>query len=188
MKSLGLILTVLFATQAFAENLPANRCQVYINGVIASPSSHGARGMVAIVKVNWLGNDEHIQRVGFYGKATSVDLGNSRGCGNSPENPDWQIIDGHTSSNLNYGEYSFHFRVSTGSIVSSCGGFLYSWSGAFFVETNKNTYWTNPNMNANEYFYFDSNGFELVTRKGGWANRVSTAREDMRYYNPMRCE
>jgi hypothetical protein len=182
------------ASSAFSANLPANKCEIFIRRIQALPSSHGMASLAVYVKVNWLGNDEFIQSVGFYATNSDTDLGNSTSCSWSPrpkgtwytQNP--ITYAGSGSSATEYGEYRFNFQIYSGSVSGDCGGFSYGTIGSFFVETNKNTYWLNPDLDATKHFYFDANGYDLITKKGGYFNNIFTDRNDMKYYNPLNCK
>ena len=184
------VLSGLTPSLSFAENIQASSCQIFIKQIAAVPNSHGSESMAAIVKVNFLGNDEYIQRVAFYGKLSAQDLGNSSECHNTPDS---RVSNQFTITNasaptpydqLAYGEYMFYFPIRTGSVVSMCMGYEYSTIGSFLVETNKNTYWINPNLDANQYFYFDRNGYQRLPA----GIRSSTLRPDLRYFNPAGCQ
>lgn len=179
-------------TSAFAGNLSANNCQIFIRRLQALPSPHGNSGLNVFVKVNWLGNNEYIQNVGFYATNNDVDLGNSPSCGNSRSAGTWYIqspLSGSYPSMgaTEYGEYVFNFPIKSGSVAYDCPGYSYSTKGAFFVQTNKNTYWLNPDMDPTKHFYFDENGFRNITNLGGTYRNVFTDSDSMRYYNPLRC-
>ena len=179
---------------ARAENYPANKCQVIIKNVGVLPSSHGFSSIVTIVKANWIGNGETVQRIGFLGKVEAQDLGNSPSCHwSSPYGSDWKVYSASNDfHNLNYGEVKFNFPVRSGSVAGDCPGFYWNWIGTFFVETNKNTYWLNPSMDAAQHFYFDNNGANILMNKGGYSNYLnlglSTSRDDMKYFNPGACQ
>ncbi len=196
MTTTAAILTmgILIFNFARAENLPANKCEVFIKYVGVSPSSHGFASITAIVKANWIGNGETVRQIGFWGKVETEDLGNSPSCHwSSPHGSGWKLYSASTDfHNLNYGEVRFNFPVRSGSVVGQCPGFYWSWIGSFFVETDKNTYWVNPSMDASQNFYFDNNGANVLMTKGGYSNYMdlglSTSRDDMKYYNPKSCQ
>lgn len=198
MKMFSMITTAsalfLVSNAAFSENYPAEKCQIFIKSVGVSPSSHSFNSISTVVKTNWIGNGEVVNRVGFYGKVETKDLGNSASCSwRSPYSPDWYVYQNFGStSNLPYGEIRFNFPVRSGSVVGSCPGFEWTWIGSFFVETNKNTYWLNPDFNADKSFYFDNNASDILMKKGGWVgdmdSGLATTREDMKYYNPGSCQ
>lgn len=175
---------------AFSENVPANKCEIYVSRLAASPSSHSSASMNVVVKVGWIGNDEFIQLVGFYGYTAVHDLGNSRDCHWQTYSSEWKVTPAYTTSSypLEYGEYNLNFPVRTGSVTSQCPGYDFTWVGSIFVQTNKNTYWLNPGLNRDNQFYFDNNAYYLVQQKGGTSLMVRTQREDMRYYNPLMCK
>lgn len=187
---ISLALTFSYSVSAFAENLPANNCQIFIRRLQAIPSSHGSAALNVVVKVNWLGDDEYIQNVGFYATNLDTDLGNSPSCSwNARHSGSW-YVQSASSVNMNsteYGEYLFRFQISSGSVAGECPGYFYSTAGSFFVETNKNTYWLNPEMNPKKNFYFDYNAFQIIANKGGTYTNVFTDRNDMSYYNPQNC-
>lgn len=198
MKKLSLI-TIAFAlflisNYTFAENYSANKCQVFIKAVGSSPSSHGFNSISTVVKTSWIGNGEMVRKVGFYGKVETKDLGNRPSCHwSSPYKADWQVYeDNRDTSNLTYGEVRFNFPVRSGAVVGDCPGFEWAWIGSFFVETDRNTYWVNPDFDANKNFYFDANASDNIMKKGGWSgymnSGLSTTRDDMKYYNPGSCQ
>lgn len=188
--SLGIATTL--ATSASAANLTANACQIYIKKVFSAPSSHGTGTLGVVVKTGWIGNDETIEDVKFYGYKTWTDLGNAADCHNGPqtEPAGWDFLRAipDTYYANQWGDYLFRFPVRSGSVLSQCPGYTYTWIGTFMVQTNKNTYWLNPNLNADEHFYFDDNAFDLISRKGGTYNPITTLRPDMAYYNPLQCQ
>jgi hypothetical protein len=178
-----------FSVHANAENLTANNCEIFIKSVKAIQSSHGYTAMSAIIKVGWIGNGEFVQKVGFYGKSTYTDLGNASSCyQSSPNDGQYQVMDPYSyASSLAYGEYQFDFNIYSGSVSSYCPGRDTSTQGSFFVQTNKNTYWLNPDKDSSKEFFFDMNGFKQMASKGLY-NNVSTSRSDMTYYNPGQCK
>ncbi|MBL7669518.1 MAG: hypothetical protein JNM39_03450 [Bdellovibrionaceae bacterium] len=182
------------SNSALAENYSADKCQVFIKAVGASPSSHGFSSISPIVKTNWIGNGEIVRMVRFYGRVETKDLGNRASCNwSSPYQSNWQVYEPTSDpSNLSYGEVRFNFPVRSGSVAGDCPGFEWTWIGSFFVETDKNTYWVNPDFDANKNFYFDSNASDNLMKKGGWSGfsgrGLPTTREDMMYYNPGRCQ
>lgn len=176
---------------AFAQNLPADRCQIFISRVKTDPSSHNEMQMQVMVKVGWLGNGEFIQTVGFYQSVETRDLGNDSSChwgihaGRSP----WTVVGPSSdTSETSYGEYEFYMDIHTGSVVSECEGFGFTNIGTFFVQTNKNTYWLNPGMDSTQYFYFDDTAVNNLDYHGGEDSWVSTTRDDLKYYNPLQCQ
>jgi hypothetical protein len=145
--------------------------------------------MKAIVKVGWIGNGEHIERVGFYAQQRADERGEHGRCPYVPYVRDgWSVIDPVASDyeQLAYGEYLFQLPILTGTVVSNCGGFEYVTQGTFFVQTDKNTYWLNPGLDSSRLFYFDYNGYRIVGSQTGWAGS-STDRPDLAYYNPLQC-
>ncbi len=146
--------------------------------------------MPVIVKIGWIGNGEFIQKVGLYGYSVNEDLGNTANCP-APAVPSYQWREIYpmppAAGGTEFGEYYFSFPIRTGSVTSTCPGYDFVWVGTFFVETNRNTYWLNPDMDAKKFFYFDTNGYNIIAAKGGYANMIWTDREDMRYYNPLVC-
>ncbi len=190
-RSLFAIVTaVCVAAPAFGADLPATGCEIFLKKVGVAPSSHGFGAMPVVVKVGWIGNGEQIERVGFYGFSRATDLGNASSCNWSPQydDRDWKIHEPQAGGYYatEYGEYSFSFPVHSGSVVSICPGFQYTWVGTFFVQTSKNTYWVNPDMDSSKYFYFDDNGWDNLERFT-YMGVVSTARSELRYYNPREC-
>lgn len=189
-------LITIFSISAFADNLPANNCQIFIRRLQSLPDSHGAAKLNVYVKVNWLGNDEHIQNVGFYSTSSDIDLGNDPGfCSWKPRpKGKWDIQypspPHYSSSTTEYGEYKFVFGIRSGSVSSSCKGYHYTSIGSFFVQTDKKTYWLNPDLDSNKFFYFDESGLNNIYNKGvNYYNNYSvfTDQEDMKYYNPKSC-
>lgn len=168
-------------------NVPANHCEIFLQFVQSAPNSHSAATIDVTVKVNWLGNDEFIERVGAYTRSVGQDLGNAPSCHfSSSSNPNFTIKDPFSSAP---GIYDFAFPVSSGSVLSQCPGFNTSHEAAFFVQTNKQTYWLNPDMDSSKYFVLDRNGYDINIRKTqtAGAQGVRTDSEDMRYYNPLQC-
>lgn len=190
-KLILITLSLLFLSSAYGANRPASRCEIFIRKVGAAPSSHGSASMPVIVKVGWIGGGEFIRKVGFYGYSVNRDLGNLPSCHMSPlpGSGQWKVIDpfpgGYGATE--YGDYAFSFPIRSGSVVSGCPGYEYTWVGAFFVETDRNTYWVNPQMNPNQHFYFDPNGYRILEAKAGSFFLLPTDRLDMRYYNPLAC-
>lgn len=184
----------LVSNSAFAKNETADKCQVYIKTVGSSPSSHGFNSISTVVKTSWIGNGEVVRKVGFYGKVETKDLGNQARCNwSGPYKADWQVYEGTgDTSNLSYGEVRFNFPVISGSVAGDCPGFAWTWIGSFFVETDKNTYWVNPDLDSSKNFYFDANASDIILKKGGWSGAMypglSTTRADMKYYNPGNCQ
>ncbi len=183
------------AQSAHAENRQAKNCEIFVKSVQVQPNSHGSAGMSVVVKVGWLGNGEFIQKVGFYSHNQAQDLGNDPNqCYGTrpPADSDWAVQDPsnfyYGNTKLELGEYFFSFPISTGSVVGACPGYNFSAIGAFFVETNKNTYWVNPAMDTHQYFYFDRNGFNSIQTKGGTYQSLPTSRDDLRYYNALGCK
>lgn len=87
------ICLLLVATQGLAESLPADNCEVFIKKIGAAPNSHASGAVYTVVKVGWIGNDEHIQRVSFHGYTKAEDLGNVSQCGAPRYNdPTWRDI------------------------------------------------------------------------------------------------
>lgn len=184
---------ILASTTVCAVDYPANYCEVFIKTVGAAPGSHGMESMVAVVKVGGIGHGEQVQRVRFYGTVTPKDLGNASACRSTPAyRSDWKEYIANVGTDFERGEYIFSFQIKTGSVVNACPGYEFSWMGAFFVETDKNTYWLNPDMNPRQHFYFDKKGYDMVLNKGGrsWdgAGGLPTTRDDLSHYNPRRCE
>ncbi len=194
MKFVYLLAALSLSTSAFAAEIPASQCQIFIKSVKLSPSSHGSLNVGALVKVNWLGNGEFIEKVGFRFHRLATDLGNdpnrcqgliySADSGWSDLDPmPGQWADAYTQP----GEYYFSFQIQTGSVISWCPGATFSNEGAFFVRTNKNTYWLNPDLDSSKNFVFDPNGAEILRTKGAtWQARPTTT-DDMKYYNPASC-
>lgn len=176
---------------SLADNLPAKNCQIYIRRLQALPSSHGSASLNVFVKVAWLGNDEFIESVGLNAMNNDTSY-NSPNCSwNSRPNGSWYIQypnSGSGYSSTEYGEYVFNLPIKSGSVGGPCSGTSYTTIGTFFVQTNKNTYWLNPDMDANKYFYFDENGLRNIMSLGGTYNNIFTDRSDMRYYNPADCQ
>jgi hypothetical protein len=172
-----------------AANLSADKCQIYIKRLRASPSSHGSATIPVIVKVPFLGGGEFIRKVGFYGQVVSTDLGNEPSCHMSPLPGGMRVMEALDSASelKELGEYILYFPVRSGTVVSECKGYTYSWTGSIFVETDRNTYWLNPELDPSKQFYFDLTTFDLLQSKGGFAGWVATDRDDMRYYNPLGC-
>jgi hypothetical protein len=186
------LLLISASVPALGENRSADNCQIFIKKVGASPSSHGSLTINAVVKVGWIGGDEHIQRVGFYGHVQAIDRGNSPECRMGPtyNDPSWRVYEplpGHYYA-TEYGEYGFYLPIYSGSVLSQCPGYHYSWVGAFFVETNKNTYWLNPDLTPSQHYHFDRNAARILQNQLGTANMGRTNREFLRYYNPLLCE
>lgn len=176
-----------------AVDYPANHCEVFIKRIGAAPSSHGVANVVTLVKTGWIGNGEEIQRVRFYGKVEAKDLGNRNECHMSPPyQSDWQEYSPNAGSDFARGEYKFSFLVRTGSVASACPGYEMTWIGTYFVETNKNTYWLNPEMNPDKHFWFNAKAYDQILKSGGWVGNseggLSTLRSDMQYYNPRQCQ
>ncbi|MGZ3770430.1 MAG: hypothetical protein ACXVCP_12870 [Bdellovibrio sp.] len=192
-KLLLLSMIVLSGVTSSADNLQASNCQMYIRRLQALPSSHGSANMNVFVKVNWLGNGEYIQNVGFYGYNSDTTYSDNPSCNwNDRQQGTWYtqqpVSSPGYSYSTEYGEYLFIFRIRSGSVGGPCPGYSYSTIGTFFVQTNKNTYWLNPDLNSDQKFYFDENGFNLLTYKGGTYNNIYTDRPDMKYYNPLSCK
>jgi hypothetical protein len=186
---LGLALS--FASSAVSADLTADNCQIFIKKVYSSPGSHGSASFGVVVKTGWIGNGEHIEAVKFYGYAASTDLGNAPDCHSSPfyGYEDWTLMNPipDTYYANQWGESLFSFPVKSGSVVSMCPGYIYTWVGTFLVQTNKNTYWLNPDLDADKHFHFDANAFRIISHKGGTFNPLYTDREDLAYYNPGIC-
>ena len=191
MKSLTILFLALITNAAFAAQLPARNCEIFISKVHASPSSHGSAAISATVKVGWIGNGEFIQRVGMVAQSASQDLGNAPSCHYSGSQPsDFRVIDpvdSHGYDSLEYGEYAFQFYVISGSVVDQCPGFHMSTVGSFFVETNKNTYWLNPNLDSSQNFYFDANGYQTLAGQFFYTDARTADHESLNYYNPLNC-
>lgn len=184
------LLSLSMATFALADNRPADDCQISIKRIAASIGSHGSSSMNVVVKVGWLGNDEHIQKVRFWGKTSAIDLGNGKDCYMGKPQANWREIQHanipHSYGNtLGYGEYLFQFPIYTGTVIGACPGFKFSTEGAFFVETNKNTYWLNPQLDRNQHYVFDSNAQRIIKEKArnSWFYYYDVSKEA--YYNPI---
>lgn len=173
------------STPALADhpNVPAAHCEVAIK--IAGPQydSHGKTNVGVILKTKWLGDGELVEAAGFYGRVSTSDLGNEPSCG------DWRQYDSSGFRVWNpttglwqtqWGEYLFHFPVYSGAVFSDCPGYEYAWDGAFFLQTNKRTYWLNPRLDPDLLFTFDRNAANILARHG-WPN------VDMDYYDPADC-
>lgn len=192
-KAFTIIATLLGAvTQPLAAaNLPADDCQIFIKRVFAAPNSHGSANVGVVVKVGWIGNGEYVQDVKFYGYSEAKDLGNPPDAYDSSSwvNSNWTATSAVTGGFFarEFGEYEFAFPVLSGSLSSSGHGYQFTSVGAFFVQTNKNTYWLNPELNSDEHFYFDLNAYDSLRAKQGTYNPLATDREDLRYYNPLMC-
>lgn len=191
-QTFGGLLALALSTAAAAANKPADGCQIFIKKVAATAGSHSSGSIATVVKVGWIGNGEQIERVGFYHYQRAEAQGDMSHCSWSPSynNGNWHIEDltpgGYYATE--YGEYSMSFPVYSGSVSSDCLGYHYAHIGTFFVQTNKNTYWLNPDMNADKYFYFDDNGFDNLVKVSSYFNYVNTADHDYtRYYNPLVC-
>ena len=65
------------------------------------------------------------------------------------------------------------------------GGAALKASGAFFVETNWNTYWLNPGFDPDQYFVFDRNAHNALITKP-YTSKQSGHPADG-YYNPAGC-
>jgi hypothetical protein len=192
MKQTILMLFCLTAIAASATNLPANGCQIYIEKLQAAPSSHNSASIQVVVKVPYLGNDETITQVKFYGYQTVQDLGNQGMCGGKPtSDTSFRLIDSVPTqyAQTQLGEYQFTFAVNSGSVISECPGYHYSTTGSFMVETNKATYWLNPSMDSNQYFVFDYQAYGILQATGSVYNYIYTNRNDKmsNYYNPRSC-
>ena len=185
------LLLASLSAPAVAANYPANHCEISINRLGAAPSSHSSGSIPVVVNGGWIGNGELIERVGFYGHSSATNLGTPPEChwGPSYDDATQRIIDPVPSSYYAtaYGEYGFQFPVISGTVLSNCRGYNYTWIGTFFVQTNKNTYWLNPDMSPSKQFYFDANAYHILQGKGGYASLISTKRSDMKYYAPVSC-
>jgi hypothetical protein len=181
-----LCFTLSFTPNVFAANLPAKNCEIFIQDLTAKPGSHGSAETMINVKVKYFGNGELVRRVGFYSTQSTLDLGNGQSCSwnVSAGQTSWKIIDG--ARGAAEGNSIFVLGIQTGSVSSLCGGYDFATEGAFFVETNFNTYWLNPNMDSNQYFTFDQNGFNFLNQRGAY-QAISTSRADMKYFNPAAC-
>jgi hypothetical protein len=170
-------------------NVPANHCEVYIEKIRATESSHASGGMSVIVRVPYLGNGEFVQSVGFYGHTAATDLGNAADCHGGPtyNDPVDRIYTAGGADNTQLGEYSFSFQMFSGSVVNSCPGYEYAWKGSFFVQTNYKTYWVNPSMDPNQVFTFDERLWSSIDHDHGIFNDVSTNMDPLRTYNPLAC-
>lgn len=175
------------SSSVHAENLPANNCEIFIKSVAGSPGSHGTATMDLVLKTNISNQGEYIQNVGFYGQVDTKDFGNVKDCHwTTNYSTAWSKYP--QKLNPNTKEATFHIFLKTGSVSSDCLGFQYSWTGTFYVETNKNTYWLNPDMDSSKHFTLDMKAMEINIEKGGWSyNPILTNRADMKYYNPISC-
>ena len=177
-----------FSISSYAADLPARNCEIFLKKVTTKPNSHGIADMEVLVKVGWIGDGETILRVGLYSSLSTQDLGNSAECHTSATpwgGSTWKNTDASPGESV--GESTFRFPISTGSVGDRCRGYQGSTQASFFVQTNKNTYWLNPNLDSNQYFVFDRNGFDILQNRGGFSG-LSTTRSDMKYYNPQNCQ
>jgi hypothetical protein len=190
------LVSILSTVSAQAANMQARDCQIFIKGVRVDPSSHGASSIAVLVKVNYLGNGETIQQVGFRTNRLARDLGNDpQSCHQSmyPAESGWFDTtpnnSGWANDQTQIGESIFLLPIATGSVINACPGTNFTHVGAFFVRTNQNTYWINPELDGAKNYVFDMNALEILQHKGGVSNYrfIPTDREDMRYYNPARC-
>jgi hypothetical protein len=158
---------------ARAENRAASNCEIYISEVGQFWHSGGSTGLTVRVRTNHLNPNETIRKVGWHGKKIIQPKGGM------PEESSWTTVDGYRSEN---GDYLFSFFSRHGSQN------FHTSIGVFFVETDQNTYWLNPDLNPNQNYYFDSKAQRLLYERDRETNKpLPTTREDMRYYNPLGC-
>jgi len=172
----------------------SQNCEISIRRIGVSPSSHASATMPVVVKVGWIGNDEHIESVGFYGFAHAHDLGNDASCYPVPGGQDgyfggsWRIMTPNQNHYAReWGEYGFSFPIRSGSVVTHCPGYEYSWQGSFFVKTTHNTWWINPEFDSSRQFAFNREVYTSIERLGIWSGMVSTEQGEFRSYNPAGC-
>lgn len=176
---------LLVPTLSPAADLSARRCEISLKNVRATYSSHSSASMQVTVKVGWIGNGETVRRVGAYQIERAHDLGNQPGCHFSPPERKWHLVDAAPGERV--GESFLSFRISTGAVTSACPGYDFSNEVAFFVQTDRNTYWLNPGFDPSKGFVFDRYAFKLNLERGGSYTYVPTWRDDMKYYNPGNC-
>lgn len=182
--ALILISTCMFSTFASAESLPAKNCEIFIKRASVGNTFHGSRSIETLIQIGELAADETVRAVGFRSKKDLTDLGNVKGCNNLPPNAGQWMSNFGQPLDPNNKQFAFTFMVNTVSVASECHGYNISHTGAFFVETNKNTYWLNPDLVPEKNYQFDlfAHG-ELFSKGDG-----STMRPDMKYYNPAQCK
>lgn len=184
--SAGYIALTLCAAPALADdhpNVSASRCEIAIKTIGLQYDSHSKTNVAVLLKTKWLGDGELIEAAGFYGDVKAFDLGNEPSCGDwrqYPSGPRRVFAPTSRPSHTQWGEYYFEFAVYSGAVFSACPGYEYEWDGAFFLQTNKRTYWLNPHMDAGQQFTFDRNAAEILGRHQ-WPDL------DMSYYDPADC-
>lgn len=181
--SVLLISGLLFSHLAHAEDKTARNCEIFIKRASIGNTFHGSRSVETIIEIGDLAKDETVRAVGFRTKKEITDLGNAKGCNNLPPNAGQWMSNFGRPLDPNNKQFAFSFMINTVSITSECHGYNISHTGAFFVETNQNTYWLNPDLVPEKNFQFDlfAHG-ELFSKGDG-----STTRSDMKYYNPAQC-
>lgn len=177
-----LISSLIFSTTitAYAENRSANNCEIYIKSMEKKSCGYNNYNKCdeVTVKVGWIGNDEYVKRVGFWGQEIKSDTYYNGGdpASKSPYSEDWNIILPSSTNAYDY-TYTFTFPTTFGGRHLSGDPYgvghygpidgIYrnhcAVQGTFFVETTKNTYWLNPRDTWNQLFVFSDGPDEHIT-------------------------
>lgn len=179
------ILSLFFfiSSPSWAKNKSAWNCELFIKKIQPGFSYHGSFSTDVFIQVGHLPADEVIQKIGFYKNETLIDFGNSPTCNNKPlSNKNWTITLANPLKASR--EFSFNFMLNTVNVTSECLGYSINHQGTFFLETNKNTYWLNPEMKPGHNFEFD------LTRKNLMYSHESQTLDPSEsvYFNPARCQ
>jgi hypothetical protein len=183
------VISAFFSTVSFADQIQARNCEVFIKSLTLTPSSHGIKALEVKIQTRNLRYDEFVIKAGFYGNKIFHDLGNLPACHlNGSLGSAVMNVYEVSSSNPNIpGEYSVQFPIASGSVVDACPGFTVSSKVTFFIETNRNTYWINPNFDSNQYFSFDLEHFTVWMNSIGAFRTVSTDSGVLSDLNPGNC-
>lgn len=168
------------------RHVTATNCEIFIDKLTVTVSSHGSLNVFPYVKILKDRLDGNIAEVGFRNQLTS----SSHGSGDIPYTQDWRNTEMTSRSPTND-----YWTVPYGLMVVSDFG-SGSYQGLFYVKTDKNTfYWAKTADGGN--FSFGMNAADAIYHmyphgsgnynSGPEAGIPTQERDDMRQYNPQRC-
>lgn len=162
-----------------AEHFDANHCEIFIDKLVVSRSSHGSAVVTPYIKILPERLDGEVQEVRFY--STSKTFGQNGG-------RDYAQSEWKSTPMLSVSPVNNYFTIEWGLMVGSDFGTT-NYEGLFYVKTTKGTtYWVKSSNQGN--FIFDPDVFSgLWSQTSGWAyaRPLSTQKDSMRFYNPQNC-